>query len=64
MPTKSNKVRTEGGERLIHVRLKSDLHRRLRVQVAEEDTTIQEWVAALIEREIQQLETGKSGGKR
>lgn len=64
MPSKPKNLKTEDIERLIHVRLKGDLHRRLRVQVAEKDTTIQEWVASLIEREIQRLETEKSGGKR
>jgi len=34
--------------KMIHVRLPVDIHRRLRIRVAEEDTSIQEWVADLI----------------
>jgi hypothetical protein len=44
-----------GADRLIHVRLTEDLHRSLRVHVAANDTTIQEWVAALIARELGSL---------
>lgn len=39
-------------ERMIHIRLKADTHRRLRVQAAEEDVTIQDWVTGLIEQEL------------
>lgn len=38
--------------RMVHVRLSPELHKQLRVKVAEEDTSIQDWVAALIEREL------------
>jgi len=41
---------------MIHVRLKEDIHKRLRVQVAEHDISIQEWVATLIERELDRIE--------
>lgn len=41
-----------GAGRLIHVRLPDDLHRSLRVHVATNDTSIQNWVAALIAREL------------
>ena len=37
------------GARLIHIRLKPETHKRLRVRAAEEDVSIQDWVAALIE---------------
>jgi predicted HicB family RNase H-like nuclease len=40
------------GVRMVHVRLSPELHKELRVRVAEEDTSIQDWVAALIEREL------------
>lgn len=36
-------------KRMIHIRLPEELHRQLRVRVAELDTTIQDWVAKLIE---------------
>lgn len=39
-------------ERKIHVRLSPDLHRRLRVCCAELDTTIQDYVVGLLEREL------------
>ena len=39
-------------ERKIHVRLSQDLHRRLRVCCAELDTTIQDYVVDLLEREL------------
>jgi len=35
--------------RLIHIRLKPETHKRLRVRAAEEDISIQDWVEALIE---------------
>lgn len=49
-------------ERLIHIRLTSEVHRRLRVRVAEEDTSIQEWVSAFIERELDRLDTQEAEG--
>jgi len=39
-------------ERMVHVRLDEDLHRRLRVFVAARDLSIQEWVASVIAREV------------
>lgn len=38
--------------RQVIVRLKMPTHRALRIRVAEEDTSIQKWVEALIEREL------------
>jgi predicted HicB family RNase H-like nuclease len=38
--------------RTIIVRVKVPTHRALRIRVAEEDTSIQQWVEALIEREL------------
>lgn len=40
------------GFRLIHIRIPADVHRRMRVLVAERDTTIQSFVAQLIQEEI------------
>lgn len=45
--------------RLIHVRLEAETHRRLRVATAEQDATIQDWVATLIERELDRLQAAK-----
>lgn len=49
--------------------MKVDTHKALRVRVAEEDTSIQQWVEALIERELgltprQGNASQKAGGKR
>jgi predicted HicB family RNase H-like nuclease len=33
---------------LIHIRLKPETHKRLRVRAAEEDVSIQDWVETLI----------------
>lgn len=45
--------------RMIHVRIPLEVHRRVRLRVAEEDSTIQDWVAALVEKEV----SGKTKGK-
>jgi predicted HicB family RNase H-like nuclease len=39
-------------EKMVHVRLDQELHRRLRVYVATRDLSIQEWVASIIAREV------------
>lgn len=39
-------------ERTIHIRFGEDLHRRLRIRCAEFDTTIQDFVVELLEREF------------
>lgn len=42
----------ERRQRMIHVRLAAETHRRLRVRAAEEDRSIQDWVNGLIEKEL------------
>lgn len=42
----------ENRDRMIHVRLSDSTHKRLRVHVAEWETTIQDWVEALIEKQL------------
>ncbi|WP_374684909.1 hypothetical protein [Mesorhizobium sp. J428] len=37
---------------MVHVRLAPELHRRLRIVVADEDTSVQEWVARAIEKAV------------
>lgn len=49
---------------MIHIRLKADTHRRLRVHVAELDRSIQDWVTDLIEEELDRVEAGKAGRAR
>lgn len=38
--------------RMIHVRLSEETHKLLRVLVAELDTTMQDWIRLLVEREL------------
>lgn len=45
--------------RQIIVRVTIEMHRALRIRVAEEDTSIQKWVSQLIEREL-----GESGSTK
>jgi hypothetical protein len=44
--------KTEKTTRMIHIRLPADVHRLMRIRVAEEDTKVQDWVAALIEKTV------------
>ena len=39
-------------ERMVHVRLPEEMHKRLRIRAAEEDTTLQDWVAMAIKNEL------------
>ena len=41
--------------KMIHVRLPVDIHKRLRIRVAEEDTNIQKWVADLVIKELERI---------
>ncbi|MFH1265137.1 MAG: hypothetical protein ABIK89_05375 [Planctomycetota bacterium] len=45
-------TRDTGSARTMIVRLTPETHKALRIKVAEEDTSIQKWVEALIEREL------------
>lgn len=38
--------------RMIHIRLPEEVHRQMRIRVAELDRTIQHWVAAVVEKEL------------
>ena len=53
------KVSTPETSRQIIVRLTIGTHRALRIRVAEEDTSIQQWVNGLIERELGLSESSK-----
>ncbi len=46
-------------QRMIHVRLSDEAHRRLRILAAELDTSIQKWVEAIVTRELERYEKGK-----
>ena len=38
--------------RMVHVRLTEELHKRLRIRAAESDMTLQDWVAMAIRKEL------------
>jgi len=48
-------------ERMIHVRLPEDMHKKVRIHAAETDQTIQDWVFEAIRRELERqgYEDGK-----
>lgn len=39
-------------ERKIHIRMGEDIHKRLRIRCAELDTTLQDYVVKLLDREL------------
>lgn len=49
---KETELKETDTSRPIIVRLSINTHKSLRIRVAEEDTSIQKWVEALIEREL------------
>jgi len=53
----------DAGARLIHVRLTEAIHRALRIHVATHDTSIQDWVAELIERELATAKADRFAGE-
>ena len=40
------------GSRMVHVRLDPDLHRRLRIVVAAEDTSLQDWLSRIVVKAV------------
>jgi predicted HicB family RNase H-like nuclease len=42
----------ETKNRMIHIRLPEELHKRVRIRAAETDQTIQDWVVAALQREV------------
>lgn len=38
-----------GKERMVHIRVSSELHRKLRLIVAAQDTTLQDWIEQTLE---------------
>ncbi len=46
--------------KMIHIRLSEELHQQLRIQVAKENQTIQDWVEGLIAKSVS---TSKGRGK-
>jgi predicted HicB family RNase H-like nuclease len=56
-------IRDTESARTVIVRLTPGTHKALRIKVAEEDTSIQKWVEALVERELGVGQFARSGGK-
>jgi len=46
----------EKRERMIHVRLTDELHKKLKVEVAHKGKTIQDWVVNIIEQQLSRVE--------
>jgi len=46
------KSRRPDEPRMVHVRLDPELHRRLRIVVAAEDTSMQDWLARTVEKAV------------
>jgi len=46
-------------QRMIHVRLSDEAHRRVRILAAELDTNIQKWVEGIVTKELERYERGK-----
>ena len=42
--------------RMIHVRLPENIHKKVRIRAAEMDATIQDWVLEAIQRELEHQE--------
>ena len=59
----SEAVRNTESARTVIVRLSPETHKALRIRVAEEDTSIQKWLEALIERELGSAEVSRQGTK-
>lgn len=45
-------------ERLIHIRLSGEIHKRLRIRAAELDTTMQRLVEQMVEKELAKKKEG------
>jgi predicted HicB family RNase H-like nuclease len=48
----SNDTTNQTKNRMIHIRLSEDLHKRLRIRAAETDQTIQDWVVEALQTEL------------
>jgi len=58
------KPQSKNDERMLHIRMSADMHRHVRVRAAEADATIQDWMIAVIERELNRGATdGKEAGQ-
>ncbi len=51
-----NSTTDQTKNRMIHIRLPGDLHKRIRIRAAETDRTIQDWVVEALDKEIKRQE--------
>jgi hypothetical protein len=58
-----NKKQKETKERMIHVRLPENMHKKVRISAAETDQTIQDWVFGIIKCELERQELNKIGNR-
>lgn len=63
-PCREGKMPGQNTERKIHIRVEEGLHRRLRIRCAELDTTIQDFVVRLLDRELFDDAGANRGGPR
>ena len=47
--------RVKADKRMVHIRLEPELHRRLRIIVAAENTTMQDWLAGTVEQVVSEV---------
>lgn len=50
-------------KRMVHVRLTEELHKKLRIRAAENDVTLQDWVAVAIKKEIDRYDQKRGDGE-
>jgi predicted HicB family RNase H-like nuclease len=55
---KREKENKEGEARLLHIRVSEEIHKRLRIRAAELDTSMQDVVEQMIERELGKKKEG------
>lgn len=55
----ANENTNQTKNRMIHVRLPEDLHKRVRIRAAETDRTIQDWVVEALDAELNRQEKEK-----
>jgi len=54
-----NQKTNQTDNRMIHIRLPEDLHKRVRIRAAETDQTIQDWVVEAMQAELNRQEKDK-----
>ena len=47
--------RVKADQRMVHIRLEPELHRRLRIIVAAENTSMQDWLAGTVKQVVSEV---------